>query len=250
MKKIILLPILVIGMGPLFAQNISELFLSFPDYNNDINPRAYREQILKYASSDSFSEIPYTPPDDWYEHEEETWRLTLDVPNGYLKLEMGYKGFSGGAAWIMEMVYWKKPDGTRLVGRTSEARMDATEVSTDLYFYQYEDGTWERLTNKDSVAPFYEVLRQVDTTATIAANKANGLDVPFPTRRQLGYATDVRLPRHGKAIKVRYPWFLAEDPYWDYELIMKDPEAQGPNRDDWIELPWLNGTFGEPDFSP
>lgn len=250
MKKFILLPILLIGMGSLYAQNISELFLSFPDYSNDLKPRAYREQILKHASSDSFSEIPYTPPEDWEGHEDAIWRLTLDVPNGYMKLEKGFKGFGGDAAWIMEMVYWKKSDGTRLVGRTTEPRMDVTEVSTNLHFYHYEKGTWKWLTNKDSVAPFFEVLRQVDTTATIAANKAKGLDVPFPTIYQIQYATDVRLPRRGKAIKVRYPWFLAEDPYWDYELIMKDPEARGPNQVSWIELPWRNGTFGEPDYSP
>jgi hypothetical protein len=87
----------------------------------------------------------------------------VDIANGYIK-----GGCDGGQA-CMEMAIFKRPDGTYLVGLSTEA-----EMMNDFYFLDYKNGAWSDVSN--SVVPEFSkknmyVIPRHGTTVSVFAKK-------------------------------------------------------------------------------
>lgn len=217
----------------LSGQTILDLFIEGPsEFDRKLGPDGQR-LLADKAQSEAFVPLEIAAVDPDESPLDGDWRLTVDLSNGYLKLEYGQ--------WYeMEMVYWRKANGTRLVGQAYLWK-DAPYWETELFFYQYDQGEWTRL-KTDSIVPYLEAEAMLDTAKTIAVNQEAGLDIPFPGEHDLSYATVVKLPRSGKSLKVQYEWVDASKPYWNYQLELYKPDAKG-----WVEMPWKDGWFGRLD---
>ncbi|MEO1448454.1 MAG: hypothetical protein AAFV07_02945 [Bacteroidota bacterium] len=234
MRYLIILFVSVILLpAPLAGQTIVDLFIQGPsEYDRHLGPEG-QKLIADKAQSSDFVQIDILSADPGEGVRSGEWRLSADLANGYLKLEFGQ--------WYeMEMVYWRKSDGTRLVGQAYLWK-DAPFWETELFFYQYHKGEWTRL-KTDSIVPYLRAEAMIDTAATIAANKEIGLDIPLPSKGDISYETQVKLPRRGKSLMVNYSWVDEREAYRNYYLVL--PTS---NEDGWIEMPWKDGWFGRLD---
>lgn len=224
---------LLMGLSSLPAQTILDLFVEGPfEFDRHLSPESLK-LIADKAIGSEFVKLTFPSADQGESDRKEEWRLTADLANGYLKLEQSI-------FYEMEMVYWRKSDGTRLVGQAYLWK-DAPYFETELFFYQYDAGTWTKLST-DSIMPYLKAETMLDTASVIAINKEAGLDIPFPGPHDLSYATVVHLPRRGKSIKVEYEWVDSSKPYRGYQLRLYKPDEK-----DWVEMPWKDGWFGRLD---
>ncbi|MEM7373486.1 MAG: DUF3256 family protein [Bacteroidota bacterium] len=168
------------------GQNIKELFVAFPGKIFGTLPSSSSKQsFLNTTAVGQRGELQDVDPN---EGTDQYTLAILDLAGGFIRLD--------ALDFYVDMCYWRKSDGHRLVAICETTTVGYVE--SEIEFYDYFEGNWKRLhTDSIMIRPAYQDV--LDIRASLAAN--GGAAIPLD---RLSYATEIQLPQKGKDIQVQF----------------------------------------------
>ncbi len=208
---IIVLLILICAKS--YSQNVLDFYLMLPDSVSVFSKTDRTKMVEKYKAGVN---------EYYYQGDFRYWFDTVDVKNGYLRVSGAFEG-----TW--EMCYWKKNNGTKMIG-VSEISCGPI-CDSRVSFYDYAQG---KLIPLDLAT----ILPQVDYNDyyDIPKIKSNNTPADFEKlKNEYSVAWTFRMPQKGLNIVVKF------EPTDDintskYKIFYK-------NNPEKLELIWNNGSF-------